>query len=305
MSTRFRGALPSLPRNKQQLGALRDPGAEPLRPCSRRITIREDRSTGRVSVPSHSKASQRRRRLKRGVARWDFDRQLCAEPTRRICTVTLTVPETDARASIGRVMAFWKKVRQTWLGTRYFCWLELQKEGRIHYHCVWLNPPHLRRVNLLAWVDRAWGAGRTQVRFSDGRAGLQRELDYALKYTDKMTRKAYQQKYDEVPRELRTFMSQRLEIPPRVVDEHLTRDVYEYHAAGLQLLELKPGHSELVSEYLVYSHTEEHAVPPGGRCAALEHRRSTGVRRKAWDDPPEMDVSSCAVTSTWRGEGRT
>lgn len=200
--------------------------------------------------------------------------------------VTLTVPETDARASIGRVMAFWKKVRQTWLGTRYFCWLELQKEGRIHYHCVWLNPPHLKRVNLLAWVDRAWDSGRTQVRFSDGRAGLQRELDYALKYTDKMTRKSYQQRYDDVPRELRTFMSQRLEIPPRVIDDHLSRDVYEYHSADVRLLEVKPGHTELVSEYLVYSHTLEETVPPGGRCTAVDYRIPGRGRRKDWSRPP-------------------
>lgn len=223
---------------------------------------------------SHSKGAQRRRRLARGVARWDFDRQLCAEPTRVIATVTLTIPEKDPEAAIGRVYAFWARVRRQWLGARYFCWLELQARGAVHYHCVWLNPPHLKRNQLKAWVAKAWGAGRTQVRFAPGRDGLRRELDYALNYTKKMGRKSYQQRYDEVPRELRTFMSQRLEIPPKEVDKHLDQDVWAYRGENVVPIADHPGFTRLLPEHLEYIGHLEHVVPPGGRCSALEHRRA-------------------------------
>lgn len=224
-------------------------------------------------VPSHSKGAQRRRRLGRGLARWDFDRQLCAEPTRRIATLTLTVPERDPEAAIGRVYRFWSLVRHRWLGTRYFCWLELQARGAVHYHCVWLNPPHVKKVNLLAWVDRAWGGGRTQVRFSDGRNGLKRELDYALGYAKKMGKKAYQQLYDQVPRELRTFMSQRLEIPPHEIDPHLELDVWRYHAENVWLDPNKPGHSQYFGPYLELVGHRQHTVPVPGQCSALLKKR--------------------------------
>lgn len=259
--------------------------------------MREDDSPSRVPLPSRTKGAQRRRRLARGIRRWDYDRQLCAEPTRRIATLTLTVKESDPEAAIGDVYRFWRRVRQQWLGTRYFCWLELQRRGAVHYHCVWINPPHVRRVNLVAWVARAWGRGRTQVRFSDGRRGLDRELEYALGYAKKMGRKSYQQRYDEVPRELRTFMSQRLEIPPRVIDDHLERDVWAYRGEALRPVgdeyggpaascssldgspiggPSRPGWRplQLIEGYLEYIGRRQHVVPPGGYCTALDHRRT-------------------------------
>jgi len=227
------------------------------------------------------------------VARWDFDRRLCAEPTRRIATITLTVPEADPEAAIGRVYAFWARVRQTWLGTRYFCWLELQRRGAVHYHCIWLNPPHMKRVNLLAWVDKAWGHGRTQVRFSDGHRGIQREVDYAIDYSKKMGRKSYQQRYDDVPSQLRTFMSQRLEIPPTEVDKHLERDVYQYYPESVVFDPEKPGQSIYVPEHLELVGKLEHILPAGGRCSALDHRRpKRGPPLTAGSSYPEALPSS-------------
>lgn len=224
--------------------------------------------------PSHSKGAQRRRRLARGIARWDRDRQLCAEPTRRIATITLTIPEKDPEAAIGRVYDFWRRVRQQWLGTRYFCWLELQERGAVHYHCVWLNPPNLKRVNLIAWVQKAWGGGRTQVRFSDGSPGLKREVEYAVNYAKKMGRKAHQQRYDEVPRELRTFMSQRLEIPGEELDLHCDRDVWQYHGEEVVHLDDHRGASYKFDWHLELVAKVEHICPPGARCSALDWRRA-------------------------------
>jgi hypothetical protein len=236
----------------------------------------------RTVSPSKTKGAQRRRRLSRGLQRWDLDRQMCAEPTRRVATVTLTVAERDPEAAIGRVYDFWARVRRRWLGTRYFCWLELQARGAVHYHCVWLNPPHVKKVNLLAWVERAWGGGRTQVRFADGRGGLERELKYALEYAKKMGRKRYQQKYDGVPRQLRTFMSQRLEIPPPRLDHAIEGDVYQYHPESVYRGQRTEPFLELVGR-------RAHHVPPGGRCEALDYRRpraGPAARRLGLRGPP-------------------
>jgi len=179
----------------------------------------------------------------------------------------------DYAAAYGRVREFWAKVRHKWVGTRYFCWLELTAKGRVHYHCVWLNPPHVKRVNLLAWVHHAWGGARTRTRFSEGRRGIQREVEYAIGYAKKMGKKSYQQRYDEVPRELRTFMSQRLEIPPHVLDEHRDTELWQYQAE-MQLQDAENrGVTRLIEATIRHIGQRLHVVPPGGRCDALDYRR--------------------------------
>jgi hypothetical protein len=228
---------------------------------------------------SRSKGAQRRRRLARGIDRWDHDRQLCSEWTRRIAVVTLTLKDQDPEAAIGRVYKFWAKVRQKWLGTRYFCWLELQRRGAVHYHCIWLNPPPIWRVNLVAWVDRAWGEGRTQVRFPQMKNGLQAELDYCRSYAKKMGRKAYQQKYDEVPRALRTFMSQRLESPGGELDDHRDKDLWLYHRGGRRPAGQPALFAELYQPWVERVGHVEHVIPPGGRCSVLDHRRPAARHR--------------------------
>lgn len=246
--------------------------------------MREDSEAPRLIHPSNSKGAQRRRRLARGVARWNFDRQQCAEPTRRVATITLTVNVAEAEQARGWIYRFWAAVRHAEIGTRYFCWLELQRKGRIHYHCIWLNPPHRKRRDLVHDVDRWWGHGRTQVRFTAARNGLQRELDYVIDYTKKMGRKSYQQRYDEVPRELRTFMSQRLEIPPKVVDDHLDQDLYVYRG-DQQRAEYTPigtdgprVHSVVYTPaHLEYVGHRRHVLERNGYCTANDWRR---VRHK-------------------------
>lgn len=254
----------------------------------------EDR---RLITPSSSKGAQRRRRLARGVARWNFDRLQCAEPTRRVATITLTVDVQDAEQARGWIYRFWQRVRQAELGTRYFAWLELQRSGRIHYHCIWLNPPQRTKRNLLQDVERWWGHGRTQVRFTAARDGLQRELEYVIGYTKKMGRKSYQQRYDQVPRELRTFMSQRLEIPPKVVDEHLDQELYAFHPAELRTgwsanrPDLKVWSTEYRPAQLEWLGTKRHFIPRGGYCTANDYRR---VRTKG-KPPTQLGASKSGV----------
>jgi len=239
-------------------------------------------------VPSHTRGAYRRRRLARGVARWNLDRINCAEPTRRIARLTLTVHDADPMAARARARDFWAKVRKRWLGTRYFCWLELQRRGAVHYHAIWLNPPHVKRVNLIAWVQKAWGSDRTQVRFSDGRRGLEEELEYVQGYTKKMGRKAYQQQYDAVPRELRTFMCQRLDILPAALDEHLDRWQVDYIPEGVVRDERDSRH---VREHLVLRARLTHVVDghiSNGNCEVIAFRRRPAGDRPPWWLPPPL-----------------
>jgi hypothetical protein len=208
------------------------------------------------------------------VARWNFDREQCAEPTWRVAVVTLTVPEGDPRAVIGDVQRFLAQVRRRWLGVRYFCWLELQARGAAHYHLVWVNPPNRREVNLLHWVEHAWGRGRTQVRFSGDPNRIQNEVEYAVAHSKKIGRKAYQQRYDDVPRELRTFMSQQLEIPIKQIDAHLGGPIWQYHHGGVEASRIRPGVYLPVEAFLELVADREHVLPAGGRCRALDHRRA-------------------------------
>ena len=234
-------------------------------------TMREDYVATSVPIAPRTKAYYRRKRLKQGLACWDLDRRMCAEATHRVAVLTFTVPDEDPEAARGWIRDFWRKVRQRWLGTRYFCWLELQRRGAVHYHAVWLNPPPMWRSNLVAWVHTHWGHGRTQVRFKHALNGLKDELEYAMKYTDKMKWKAYQQRYDEVPSTLRTFMCQRLEIPPSELRKHLSRPDCWYIPATLS-----EGH--YVEAHLLYAGELEHVVPLTGYCTAYDHRR---VRKRA------------------------
>src|SRR5262249_19022463 len=161
----------------------------------------------------------------------------------------------------------------------YFCWLELTRKGRVHYHWVWLNPPHQREVNLQYWVAKAWGA-RTQVRFSAvADRALQDEIEYALGYAKKLGRKSYQQRYEAVPRQLRTFMSQRLEIPGQDLDAHIDRDEYRYKAE-----EVIAG--ELVAAHLVFVKHIEHVFGERGYCSALESRRPKAGNHLERRGPP-------------------
>lgn len=220
----------------------------------------------RTPVPSRTRTAQRRARLRRGLERWNLDRLECPEPTWRIATVTLTIPEDDPAAAIGRVYKFLAKVRQRWLGTRYFCWLEVQKRGAPHYHMLWLNPPSFAKVNLQAWVARAWGEGRTQVKFKRGREALQHELEYALKHTDKMGKKAYQQRYEDIPSQLRTFMTQRLDYTMDDLDHQLPQQSVRYVPETVYAGQYYPPFLELHG-------VMEHRVPIGGHCTQPLVRR--------------------------------
>ena len=283
------------PSNSANFGGATAPSGAALRPCKLVSQFATATEARHKIKPNHTKSAQRRRRLWRGVDCWDLDRQLCAEPTRRVALITLTTGEDDPLAMQGRAMAFWKKVRQTYIGTRYFCWLEVHKRGQFHYQAMWLNPPHRLRRDVVHWVDRWWGEGRTQVRFKDGRWANSQAASYVTGYAKKMGSKAYQQYYDHAPRELRTFMSQRLEIPPKYLVNHRDHPDYRYvpeHTVG----------GELIEEMLVLVGHIQHQVERGGYCTAIDHRRPKRSRAPPAGGPPSRTTRRWdKVALKWEG----
>src|SRR5262245_9807262 len=272
--------VPATPRNKPQIQATGRPAAARLRPCATYLTMRGEKGMYCIPVPSRSRTAQRKRRLHNGLQFWDFDRRNSPEPTWRIAVLTLTIAGSDLELAAGAARRFWADVRRTWVGTRYFCWLELQQRGQVHYHAVWLNPPSRRRVDLLQWVSSSWGMGRTQVRFSDGRQGIEKELAYAQNYAKKMGKKSYQQNYEKVPSTLRTFMCQRLEIKPAEAKNHIPRDIWVYRRGKSANLPLFSGVAPIWREHLELVSRQAHDVPAGGYCsandAAVRKRRPPG-----------------------------
>lgn len=258
-----------------QAGRPLDPARASLY-CS--ALMRTAREPAKRIQPVYSKAQARRRRLHRGVEVWDADRRLCAEHTRRVAMITLTLNTDDMQAAHGLARDFWGRVRHRFLGVRYFCWLELQKRGRIHYHALWLNPPGRRRADLVHLVDSWWGHGRTQVRFQDAAWMDRAGVDYVYSYVKKQGSKYYQQQYEDLPREIRTFMSQRLEIPPAYLANHVDADAWAIVWDQLRPWEKPDFHLELVGR-------RGCLLSDGGPCANLRHampliRRRRGKRRR-------------------------
>jgi hypothetical protein len=235
--------------------------------------MRKDSEDRKTVQPSHTRGAGRRRRLHRATELWNRDRELCAEHTRRATLITFTFADADYAAAQGKMRKFWQDVRNAWIGTRYFCWLELQRSGRLHYHAIWLNPPGRRRVDLVAWVTHHWPHGRTQVRFKD-QAWVERSgTDYVIGYAKKMGRKSYQQAYDDLPRELRTFMSQRLEIPAAELQHHTDKELWAYVPAQTYRGDRQP-------EKLIHLGRLVHQVARGCQCEAVLKRRPPRARVK-------------------------
>jgi len=209
--------------------ALRDERHASLYTCA---TIREPLAEPQTFSPRTDPAARRRARLARGARCWTLALDWHAVRVRRVAHVTLTYPAGDQAVAQGQAIDFWRRVRQRFPGTRYFCWLELTKRGQVHYHALWLNPPPYWRIDLQRWIKAHHPAGRTRVTFPDKRWDSSSALEYVLDYSKKMGRKAYQQAYENLEVPLRTYMTQRNGWPPAVLGAHLDRWEARYLAPG-------------------------------------------------------------------------
>lgn len=247
-----------------------------LCPCTNSVTMQTDSGAETHRLASQSRGAQRRRRLKRAVECFILDRRLSTERTRRVAEITLTFRREEVEQAPGAIRTFWNRVRRHYLGTIYFCWLELQRDGTVHYQALWVNPPHHNQVDLLAWVQRWWGHGRTRVRFKQKNWRDDQMLDYALKYANKMGGKAYQQLYDAAPSTLRTVMYGGIEIPMAELKKHLSHDVYRYVPAHESRDFHAPGWSFIQDPYLELVGRVVHDIKHLASCSApLKRRRRT------------------------------
>lgn len=195
----------------------------------------------RLPVQS-SRSAGRRRRLRRGYDRWYLDRQWRPGHVRRTAHVTLTTVGLEYEESQGRIMRFTRAMRDAFGEQDYFWWLELQRNGQLHYHMLWLNPPSHRTKLNVAWVQHEWGKERTQIRWRDGRSFRQGGSNYIQAYAKKIGDKSYQQDYDGVPSAIRTFGSQRLEWSAKDLDEHTDRAIVAFIPDRIDAHQLVPAH---------------------------------------------------------------
>ena len=175
-----------------------------------------------------SRGAARKRRLKRGVARFVQATRLDHYRVRSVAELTLTFERPEHEAAEGEIVRFWHEVRRLFPGTRYFCWLELHESGRLHYHALWLNPPPRSQFDLHQDVHRIWRNGRTRGRRKWPKNWGEDSLKYVLAYAKKMGKKAYQQDYDQLPSTLRTFMNQRLGYDLSALDHVRDRPIVVY-----------------------------------------------------------------------------
>jgi hypothetical protein len=232
------------------------------------------------------------------VARFLQATALDGYKVRSVAELTLTFENPDYAAAQGEISRFWHEVRARFPRARYFCWLELHRDGRLHYHALWLNPPPRHQFDLHQDVARIWRNGRTRGRRKWPKDWSQHSLDYVLAYAKKIGKKAYQQDYDQLPTALRTFMSQRLGYDLALLDRHRDSIIARYVPEVSDLHRYVPAQLELVGEWL-HGPGRWCDVRRGGtldRSPPLLRQAHTGLPGRAWREQRSFIVQGWLPT---------
>lgn len=224
--------------------------------------------TGRVS-----RGERRRRSLRRGIALWHADACARARPRRSVLLLALTFRDDDPMAARGAILQFWRAYRSKFGKRLYFSWAELQRRGAVHYHALLYDPPWTLRRHAAEWIQAHWPHADIQpnVQFRDYSWFVAKSGSYVRKYAstkfgNTASAKSYQQEYDELPREIRTWECNRLAHPVRVVLEHTDRPVI------VNLNPFAPWPIRRLHWWLISR--QVHCVPAAGRCSlALTKKR--------------------------------
>ena len=199
----------------------------------------------RIEVGYSDRAARRRRSLRRGIDRWHFDVTHAALPG-PVWLLALTFSDDDPLAARGKIRDFWAAFRDIAPGLRYFSWLELQRRGAPHYHAIVMGAPFKLQREIRHWIQGHWPWASIQpsVQTRSWQWFRQAGGNYVKAYAKKrrpadpsphrfaqpiyvaaaagaLRSKAYQQDYDQVPRELRTFQSNRTTFALTEIDQHL------------------------------------------------------------------------------------
>lgn len=244
--------------------------------------MREPLSTPiRVTVAKRTPAERRQRSLRRGIDRWHCDTN-ATQIVRNVWTVALTFVSDEPLAARGAMRDFWHAYRD-FSPSPYFSWLEIQRRGAPHYHALIVNATWRTEGEARRWLTDHWPHSRIQPSVQKRTvhwfksAGGNYVKKYAKKVQHQVDRspmhqaqrsKAYQQEYDGVPRELRTFQCSRLVWRTDVIDEHLDRPVY------VCTNPMAPWPERMQNIWL-YAR-QKHFTPPGGACT-LRQKRSRRV----------------------------
>jgi hypothetical protein len=194
-----------------------------------------------IDVGRKSSGDRRRARLRKGIDRWHLSVTRSARQPKRCMTLALTFASADPMAARGAIMTFWDSYRKAFAGARYFSWAEFQRRGALHYHAIVLDPPWLLRGQAVRWITRHWphASITPNLEFRSRSWLLDAAGRYVKAYAKKPRKhdggqqqqrrpntlygKEYQQAYDEMPREIRTFESNQLEHLVAELDLHLDR----------------------------------------------------------------------------------
>lgn len=191
------------------------------------------------------RAARRRRNLKRGIDRWHVATCEAGLPNKPVLLMTLTFRAAEPDAARGAIRTFWHHYRDTFGRRPYFSWAELQFRGAVHYHAILVNPPWNHRGKAVRWIRAHWPHADITPRLDwrEKRWFVERGGSYVKKYAadpaksrrpsggpvlggdDRRGHKAYQQDYEDLPREIRTFEHSALEWYVKDVDNHIDRAI--------------------------------------------------------------------------------
>lgn len=279
----------------------------------------------RLALHRPSRGERRRRSLRRGIDRWHTDVCARARDKVRVLLLALTFQDPQPIAAQGAIRAFWQAYRKEFGKRPYFSWAELQKRGAVHYHAIFVCPPWRRDRDVRAWVKAHWPHGTLQPTplWRDDRWFRQAAGRYVKQYAKEPRKdprlhrngtssldvtvrtpedldagpgldeldKSYQQDYELLPREIRTWECSRLSELVAVIDQHRSRwDIVNTNPFAPW--PIKQLHYWLIGQVLHPTPTPEWCTLAAKQRPLPKLARSGRVRRNA------------GVTSTsapWRG----
>lgn len=230
--------------------------------------------TPAVKVDPQTPSQRRRRSLHRGALR--FVRDVCSDGRRfhRVLLFALTVDGLDAEVCRGAIRDCMQRLRVPHPGLRYLWWAEFQKRGALHYHGMLVDPPFDFERDARHWFDRQWPHATIQTWVEWRSANWFRSSAgaYALKDVRKVSGKRYEQDYEHMPANWKTYSCHRLTF---TADEHRQHENRVY-------VGWDPHTRDVVIEAL-----DEHISGESG--CELVHRRPgrgrptrTQLRRRTW-----------------------
>jgi hypothetical protein len=141
----------------------------------------------------------------------------------------------------------------------YFAWFELTEKRFPHYHVMLVDPPFFWGRKTKAWLESIWKLGFVGREKKNASWFTRKAGAYVGKYADKWTDKRYQQEYDDVPREIRTYMNHRLPHTQEELKAHESK-----YTTTFMDTDVVDGTTRPVAPYIRIDAHVRHDCVPGG-----------------------------------------